>query len=66
MPGALRADTLATCFMGSDALDGWGHMKRREFIVFVGGAIAWPLVGRARQSGKIPRIGYFSIGSLSA
>ena len=41
-------------------------MRRRQFIVFVGGAIVWPLAGRAQQSGKIPRIGYFSLGSLSA
>jgi putative ABC transport system substrate-binding protein len=32
-------------------------MRRREFIAVIGGATAWPLVARAQQSRKIPKVG---------
>jgi putative tryptophan/tyrosine transport system substrate-binding protein len=41
-------------------------MRRRDFIAgFTGLSAAWPLVARAQQLGKVPRIGYLSPGSAS-
>lgn len=39
-------------------------MKRREIIVlFAGAGVAWPIVARAQQSAKVPRIGYLATSS---
>jgi putative ABC transport system substrate-binding protein len=38
-------------------------VNSREFIVLVGGAVAWPIAAQAQQAGKLPVIGYFSARS---
>src|SRR5260370_17713327 len=37
-------------------------MRRRGFIGLIGGAVAWPVVARARQSEPMRRVGFLRVG----
>jgi ABC-type uncharacterized transport system substrate-binding protein len=43
------------------------HIERRKFLTMLGGAAAtWPLAARARQTGKLPTVGFLGASTPSA
>jgi putative tryptophan/tyrosine transport system substrate-binding protein len=44
----------------------FGQLERRDFVMLLGGAVAWPLAAPAQPPGKLPTVGFIVPDTLTA